>query len=363
MVRIWSEDFNPWTDSVEKVMVWVRFPNLPLQYYDEFVLKTLGNRIGKSIKVDMTTYKLSRGKFARLCVEIDVSKPLLPLFILKGREYRVEYEGLHTLCFNCGWFGHVISECPDKMEEEQGLSEEDNQRKEDAGGEEDLFGPWTMVKRISRKKPEVKSVGSNQTETEVNGSRFNALENLEVEEVNNAAENQSGRDAPLSKMNERPQVGKGSGSGSGSGRRILKDSDKNNRRVSVQVEGSGKGKMVMASMPRGNNVTGTGNKGRFGKENFRSFEGGRNNVKGSGSKGDLELSKKFGNKGDGVRNEISSGYLLKMKELGEKRLNNIKSKPPDASREVADGCLETVDPLSRLTSQVVENENVSMLVD
>lgn len=152
MVRTWSIEFNPWTDSVEKVMVWVRFPDLPLHYYDEYVLKALGNRIGKTVRVDLTTSKLSRGKFARLCVEVDVSKPLLPLFILKGTEYRVEYEGLHTLCFNCGRFGHVNSECPEKVEVNNDSNECANQGNNAEDNGDDLYGPWTVVKKQEKRE-------------------------------------------------------------------------------------------------------------------------------------------------------------------------------------------------------------------
>lgn len=181
MVRTWNIEFNPWTDSVENVMVWVRFPDLPLQYYDEFVLRALGNRIGKTIRVDLTTSKLSRGKFARLCVEVDLSKPLLPLFILREREYRVEYEGLHTLCFNCGRFGHVNSECPERIEVCTSGDVDVNVRGISEDNGEELYGPWTVVKKTRKKKVDTKRNASVQKEPDVKGSRFSSLAGLEAE--------------------------------------------------------------------------------------------------------------------------------------------------------------------------------------
>lgn len=76
-VRMLCPDFNPWTLPVEKVMVWVRFSHLPLEYYDELILKTLGNRIGRVVKV----YKqLSKRKFVRLCLVVELEKPSITNF-------------------------------------------------------------------------------------------------------------------------------------------------------------------------------------------------------------------------------------------------------------------------------------------
>lgn len=47
---------------------------------------------------------MERGKHARLWVQIDLTKPLLAMFSIKGRHYKVEYEGVHIICLNCGRF-------------------------------------------------------------------------------------------------------------------------------------------------------------------------------------------------------------------------------------------------------------------
>lgn len=47
-------------------------------------------------------------------MEVDLSKPLLAMFMIKRRKYNVEYEGLHVLCINCGRFAHYVEGCPDK---------------------------------------------------------------------------------------------------------------------------------------------------------------------------------------------------------------------------------------------------------
>lgn len=80
-------------------------------YYDQRVLTFIGNRIGKAIKVDKNMLSRERGKYARLCVQVDITKPLMAMFSIKGKNFKVEYEGLHMLCFQCGKYGHTTKGC------------------------------------------------------------------------------------------------------------------------------------------------------------------------------------------------------------------------------------------------------------
>lgn len=109
LVQRWRPNFDPWkTESKKKIAAWIRIPGLPIEFYNHDSLWRVGGMIGRTLKVDMTTTIASRGKFARLCVEMDLRKLLLPNFRALGRKYRIEYEGLHLLCFNCGKYGHHI---------------------------------------------------------------------------------------------------------------------------------------------------------------------------------------------------------------------------------------------------------------
>lgn len=55
---------------------------------------------------------VTKGRFARVCVEIDLTKPLVAKFWLDKRWYSVEYEGLHLICYKCGRYGHGLKSCP-----------------------------------------------------------------------------------------------------------------------------------------------------------------------------------------------------------------------------------------------------------
>jgi hypothetical protein len=115
IAREWTPNFHPNNATIEKAAVWVRISGLPIEYYDAKILNCIGNRIGKTVKVDRNTLFQERGKYARVCVEVDLNKPLLAMFELKEEVYKVEYEGLHMLRRSCGRFGHYVEGCPEKI--------------------------------------------------------------------------------------------------------------------------------------------------------------------------------------------------------------------------------------------------------
>lgn len=82
IVQEWEHNFDPQNNKTNKFLVWVRFPKLPIEYFEEDFMMKIGRRIGRPIKVDSTTSLVSKGKFARACIEVDITKPLLSKFTL-----------------------------------------------------------------------------------------------------------------------------------------------------------------------------------------------------------------------------------------------------------------------------------------
>jgi hypothetical protein len=128
-VSQWFPTFNASTATIDKTMVWIRIPSLNLVYYDESLLWALASMIGTPVKVDLHTLKVARGKFARMCVEIDLTKPVVGRVGINGDWYHVQYEGLHIICTQCGCYGHVLKDCGIKRNnatmEKQKMSGED----------------------------------------------------------------------------------------------------------------------------------------------------------------------------------------------------------------------------------------------
>lgn len=115
LVQRWRPFFLTNATVERKVVVWVRFPELPLELYNDRFLWRVGPKLGTLLKIDRLTSIHSRGQFARLCVEIDLSKKLIPSIIVRGVILKLEYEGLHVVCFACGKYGHKQDSCPEMI--------------------------------------------------------------------------------------------------------------------------------------------------------------------------------------------------------------------------------------------------------
>lgn len=114
LVQRWRPNFLNSAKTVSKVAVWVRIPELPLELYNDKFLTRLGATMGKLLKVDRLTSFQHRGQFARICVELDLSKPLVPQVVVRGVPLKLVYEGLHAICFSCGVYGHRMGSCSSK---------------------------------------------------------------------------------------------------------------------------------------------------------------------------------------------------------------------------------------------------------
>lgn len=130
IVKELSHDFDPITDTTENILVRVRFPCFPIEYYANDFLMRLGSNIGKPIRVDDATSMASRGLFARMCIEIHISKPLLARFKLRKRIRKIEYEGLHLICFRCGVYGYHYGNCKVEGEKEEETQKMEQEAKE-----------------------------------------------------------------------------------------------------------------------------------------------------------------------------------------------------------------------------------------
>ncbi|CAL1377735.1 unnamed protein product [Linum trigynum] len=112
LVHEWSPSFRTSDQPFKSVVAWIQFPELPVHFYHREVLFALGNLIGRTIKLDYHTEHLERGKFARLAVELDMTKPLATRIRLDGFWQQVTYENLPQVCFTCGRIGQNEDSCP-----------------------------------------------------------------------------------------------------------------------------------------------------------------------------------------------------------------------------------------------------------
>ncbi|KAL4310070.1 hypothetical protein GQ457_01G015050 [Hibiscus cannabinus] len=161
-VQPWSRHFSTNADHPDKVMVWVRLSKLPYHYYTKSLFRYIVNSIGKVVRIDYNTEDGKRGRFARLAVIIDLHKPLVSSIIIDGLRQDIEYEGLPTIYFTCGKYGHSKEDCGIKRKEGGSTIADAETR-----NPKDLYGPWMQVTN-RRKKTFIALQEIQDEETNVN---------------------------------------------------------------------------------------------------------------------------------------------------------------------------------------------------
>ncbi|CAL1399674.1 unnamed protein product [Linum trigynum] len=148
--RPWRKGFNPRTNTIQSTMVWIQLPDLPIELYHPEAVLRIASYAGKPIRVDRATESGARAKFARVCVEVDLTKPLLTQFKVAGVEYEFQYEGLTNVCFHCGKYGHPKTRCPSLHVEESTPTpmQADTNKKPTR---DEPYGEWMLAKRRGRR--------------------------------------------------------------------------------------------------------------------------------------------------------------------------------------------------------------------
>lgn len=123
--------------------------------------------LGRPIKVDLTTLKFERARFARICVEVNQNKPLKGTVMINWERYWVSYEGISTICSTCGMYGHLAHACP-RNNVERTLATVANPVtiSNENAGVTGMVTEFTQV-RSGRKKPEHRNgIGSSMRSNE-----------------------------------------------------------------------------------------------------------------------------------------------------------------------------------------------------
>ncbi|XP_061340122.1 uncharacterized protein LOC133286691 [Gastrolobium bilobum] len=189
-IRSWEPDFQPFQAAINRIVAWIRLPEFPLEYVNTELVKSIGNWLGKFVKVDVATTSLARGRFARMCVELDLNQPLQVEYKVEDRVKRIEYEGLHLICYTCGMYGHRQENCPHHyvQEVERGTHEkEEHAESKDSHAntskcpavDHPNFGPWMQVIKGRRNQGSDNVKGKKIQNTRKAENKFEVLTNQE----------------------------------------------------------------------------------------------------------------------------------------------------------------------------------------
>lgn len=132
-MELWTVDFKT-TDTIKTAPVWIRISDIPMELYQENVLLKLVAGIGKPIKVDTKTTYTNRANFVRVCIKVDLEVSLKGTMSINGNRFLVEYEGLPSICFECGMGGHPKSHCLHSKEKLSVSPSDSNSNQANSGG-------------------------------------------------------------------------------------------------------------------------------------------------------------------------------------------------------------------------------------
>ncbi|XP_020674346.1 uncharacterized protein LOC110093711 [Dendrobium catenatum] len=111
------------SESVKKftLPVWLRLPNLPLEYWVEANLARLVVGVGEPLFMDEQTKQYNRCAFACVCILLDLSKRL-PKGVwaqgLGGTFFQpTEFEGIPLIYLDRGKVGHKAEGCREPMQQ------------------------------------------------------------------------------------------------------------------------------------------------------------------------------------------------------------------------------------------------------
>ncbi|CAL9017993.1 unnamed protein product [Prunus brigantina] len=163
---------------------WVRIIGLHVEWFRPEAMLRIGDLLGTTFKVNSNTVAQVRGKYARVCVEIDLTQPLKAFVQVEDNWFGLEYEGIHLVCFACGCYGHNKNVCPSVIKaphtdnvdniiqpmDEVVLSGSPHPVNEASSSikphidphvaKNTLIGPWSLVQNRKGKKPFKASVDS-----------------------------------------------------------------------------------------------------------------------------------------------------------------------------------------------------------
>ncbi|XP_048489906.1 uncharacterized protein LOC125491874 [Beta vulgaris subsp. vulgaris] len=122
IMKEWSADLDLLKETVTLVPTWIRLPTLPLKYWGQVALNKIASLIGKPIRSDRATTQKDLLEYARVLVEVNISKPMPDEVWFTNEKSikvskRVVYDCKPIQCEDCKGIGHTGEQCRQKKYE------------------------------------------------------------------------------------------------------------------------------------------------------------------------------------------------------------------------------------------------------
>ena len=126
ILRAWKPGMDMLNIQLSSIPIWVRFFNIPLEYWTSTCLGHIASTVGIPLHLDPLTENHTKLSFARICIEVGVDCEF-PKSVLLDRgngsysTIRIEYPWAPQCCSECKLFGHNLANCQAKKSPSSGM--------------------------------------------------------------------------------------------------------------------------------------------------------------------------------------------------------------------------------------------------
>ncbi|KAK1270276.1 hypothetical protein QJS04_geneDACA016183 [Acorus gramineus] len=116
VLKKWSPSVRMEQERLTSIPIWVKFPNLPLQFWTKECMSKIASAVGTPLFMDTATQMATRIAYARVYVEVSVDVELPNEVVIEiaagGREsFPIAYDWKPQACSHCHTFGHDDALC------------------------------------------------------------------------------------------------------------------------------------------------------------------------------------------------------------------------------------------------------------
>ncbi|XP_060203006.1 uncharacterized protein LOC132631446 [Lycium barbarum] len=120
VIKPWSVKFDFAKEVLKIIPLWVKFPNLPLNYWSMDSLSRISSGLGNPLYVDECTTQMERISYARVLIELDIIRPRpnsVKVADPHGKEFdqAVAYDWKSIYCGTCCQLGHDCSKAQNQV--------------------------------------------------------------------------------------------------------------------------------------------------------------------------------------------------------------------------------------------------------
>ncbi|WOL08252.1 hypothetical protein Cni_G17004 [Canna indica] len=111
----WRPLFRPWFESFSSAPICVRLIGLPMELWNVDSVSLIAASLSKVLAIDHRSFSFQRGRYIRVCIEINLSLPLQQGLWIEEPEKEffqpITYKNLPSVCYAYGRIGHQEVDC------------------------------------------------------------------------------------------------------------------------------------------------------------------------------------------------------------------------------------------------------------